>query len=126
MKIWVSNETRRETPRLPFKKIAEAIMPRDYDLSIVFVGPAKMRLLNRHYRHKDKTTNVLSFELSKKTGEIYLSEQIAEKEISVFKRTLKKHLASLLIHAMFHLKGFTHGGTMERSERRVRRIFKIG
>ena len=84
-----------------------------------------MRLLNRRYRGKDKVTNILSFVLSSENGEVYISEAVAEKETTLFQRTLKNHLSCLLIHAMFHLKGLRHGGTMEKSERRIQKIFKI-
>ncbi|MCL5016240.1 MAG: rRNA maturation RNase YbeY [Patescibacteria group bacterium] len=82
------------------------------EADVFFITSAEMRRLNRAYRGKDKTTNVLSFEspiefprpdLDKKTrhlGEIYINPSY-----------IKKHGESqeeMLTHGLLHLLGFNH------------------
>ncbi len=56
---------------LPFEKIKDDILGKKYELSIVLVGKKRGRTLNKKYRNKDYATDVLSFEISKNSGEIF-------------------------------------------------------
>lgn len=75
-----------------------------------------MRRLNRERRHKDKPTNVLSFPLDKKNGEIFLNWPLIVREAPIFKRSAKEHALILFIHGLLHLKGLDHGSRMESLE----------
>jgi len=121
MAVAITTTQRGSTPIrvLPFAGIAAYILGKEYELSIVFVGEKRSRTINRTYRHKDKATNVLSFPLSPKSGELVLCMPIVKKECVQFERTEKQHLLMLFIHGLLHLKGLDHGSTMESEERRV-------
>lgn len=108
-----------------WKKIAESALPKNYELSIVFVGDARIRTLNRTYRAKDKPTNVLAFPVSEQSGELYLDIGYALKEAPRFvtEHPEKVHVDFLFIHGLLHLAGYDHGDDMEREEHRLMKRF---
>jgi|SRR3989344_2532846 len=121
----ITNVSKGKLPRLPFDKIKEAALGKHYALSVVIVGNARSRALNRHYRGKDKPTNVLSFPLEQSAGELFLNAPYIKREALDLGRSYKKHLACLFIHGLLHLKGMLHGSTMEGKEKKFQRDFKI-
>lgn len=108
---------RSATPRVPFEKIAHAILPKDYELSLVLVGDALGRELNQVHTGRTHPTNVLSFPLSSSSGEIFINVRRAERDAQAFNHTVRQHIAYLFIHGCLHLSGLDHGATMERKER---------
>ncbi len=121
--VTITKKTDGRIPRLPFLHIKNAILGSKYDLSIAFVSSRESKRLNTTYRGKDKPTNVLSFPLSKDSGEIILDMKVAQKEAPLFGMTQKKFLCFLVIHGMLHLKGLDHGSTMEREEKKFLKKF---
>lgn len=121
----ISNTTKGKLPRLPFLELKEAILGKKYELSLVFIGSTRSRQLNRTHRGKDTSTNILSFELSKTSGEIFIDLPLSKKQSKKFERTESNFLQFLFIHGLFHLKGMAHGDTMEKAEQKVRNKFKI-
>ena len=105
-----------KVPTLPFLHIKEMILGKNYNLSIVFCTPKESRERNEVYRNKNYPTNILSFPLSKNDGEIYISLSTARKDAKNFDCSYKKFLHLLLIHGVLHLKGHSHGSTMEKKE----------
>ena len=123
--VSIRNTTKGKLPRLPFVDIKNVILGEKYELSIVFCGNSLSRRLNRIYRGKDKPTNVLSFPLSKKTGEIVIDLARSKKEAPQFDEKFPNFIGFLFIHGLLHLKGLDHGSTMESKEQRFRKMFKI-
>ncbi len=121
----ITNKTKGTIKSVPFLHLKNEILGEKYELSLVFIGNAKSRSLNRIYREKDKSTNILSFSLSKNNGEIFIDLNTARKEAPKFNRTFPKFVAYLFIHGLFHLKGMEHGLRMESAEKKVRLRFKI-
>lgn len=121
----ITNTTKGKLPRLPFAKIAETVLGPAYECSLVVVSSRKSRELNRTYRSKDNPTNILSFSLDKNEGEIVLDLKKAMADCPQFSRSYRNFIAFLFIHALFHLKGFEHGSTMEKNEVRIRKRFSI-
>lgn len=119
------NTTRKKAPLVPFAAIAEAALPKKYFLSVVLIDDKKALALNQEHRSKDTSANVLSFSLSKNAGEIFLNLDRAKREAPEFGRTYQKHLGNLFIHGIFHLKGHTHGSTMEKAERQIAQHFSL-
>ena len=99
----------------------EAILGPRYELSVASVGSSVSRRLNRVHRGKDKPANVLSFPLSKHSGEILLDLAQARKDASLFAMSPRAFLGRLFIHGALHLKGFAHGGIMEKKNVHTRR-----
>jgi len=112
----LTNGTRHPVPRVPFSNFAENILGRHYELSVVLVGDTRMQRLNRSYRNKDTTTDILAFPLEKNSGEIILNVRKARAKAKKFGMTPNDYLNFVFIHGLLHLKGMDHGRTMERLE----------
>jgi len=108
-----------------FDQIKKAILGNKYELSLVFITPKKIRRLNKIYRNMDKPTDILSFPLSKTSGEIFICRSEAKKEMVKFARSYNNFLTFLFIHGLVHLKGYKHGQMMEKMEAKFRKIFKV-
>jgi probable rRNA maturation factor len=121
----ITNKTKGKLPRLPFVQMKEAVLGKDYELSLVFVSEKESHKINLAHRQKDKPTNILSFELDKKSGEIFICPAYAKKEAPLFERTYSNYIAFLFIHGLMHLKGYDHGSTMENEEVKIRKQFSI-
>lgn len=118
-RVTIKNLTRLKTPRLPFKAIAQKLLPKKYDLSLVLCGDYLSKKLNSKYRKKNKPTNVLSFNLGKNTGEIFLNLRKAREESGRYQRKENEHVIFLYTHAILHILGFDHGGKMEELEKKT-------
>lgn len=110
--------TARTYPRLPYREIARDILGNSYTLSLVFVGATRAKALNKSYRNKTYTPNVLSFPLDTHTGEIYITPVQAQREAERQHLSTKNYVGFLFIHGLLHLKGHRHGDTMTRAEQR--------
>jgi probable rRNA maturation factor len=105
-----------------------------------FVTDAEMRRLNTRYRHKPKTTDVLSFPTEQRVhprslrtrarrlrgtflGDIAISPTVARRNARGFGRSLSQELCVLMLHGVLHLLGYDHEndrGEMERVETKLR------
>lgn len=122
----VINKTRGRIPSLQFLKIKNEILGKNYDLSIAFVPPTQSRILNKTYRKKDKPTNILSFVLSKNSGELVLCPHVIKKEMKNFDRNYSEFIGFLVIHGMLHLKGMKHSSTMREIEEKYDKKYFSG
>ena len=103
-------------PSLPYEKIKSRILGERYELSLVFIGARRAQDLNMVYRNATYTPNILSFPLSKKIGEIYITPTVARKQAKRWNMTYTGYVGLLFIHGLLHLKGYRHGATMEKAE----------
>ncbi len=125
MSLSITNTTKGKLPRLPFVKLTTAVLGKEYECSLVIISPKKSRELNRIYRNKDHSTNILSFPLEKNEGEIFIDLETSRKDAKLFDRSYVNFIAFLYIHALFHLKGYDHSDIMEKQEKKIRKVFKI-
>lgn len=95
------------------------------ELGILFVGDQRMRSLNRQYRGKDRTTDVLAFAMreaphssSAVLGDVVIAVPTAVRQAKEGQRSLDEELTVLLVHGILHLCGYDH----ERSENEARRM----
>jgi len=124
----IVNETKatlRKSDRVVFRSIKEAALGPDYNLTLIFTSPAKIKKLNTIYRDKEEATDILSFPVSSEEGEIYICLSEVRRQAKDFDRTYENFLVFLFIHGCVHLKGYDHGGTMERIEAKIRKQFEI-
>lgn len=112
------SHTTASYPSLPYSKIKNAVLGTNYDLSLVFIGTQRARDLNQAHRDKTTVPDVLSFPLAPNVGEIYLCLPRIARTAHHFDHTPKQHTGYLFIHGLLHLKGYDHGATMERAEKR--------
>jgi len=92
-------------------------------VSIRVVGLARIRSLNRRYRHKDRATNVLSFagpgrlpDRNWLLGELVLCAPVVAAEARLQGKRLEAHWAHLTVHGVLHLLGFDHEGAAQAAE----------
>ncbi len=119
----ITNRTNGKLPRLPFEQVKDAILGPKYSLSVALVTPKESHKLNLTYRQKDKPTNVLSFPFEKNSGELVLDLKTSRADAVNFDMTPDNFLLFLVIHGMLHLKGYDHGSTMEKAEKKFLKKF---
>jgi len=87
-----------------YKKIAKR------ELVIVFVTSGEIRRLNRLYRRKDYSTDILSFEPAEPAsmGELVLCLPIIRKQSRRSGLTEQGELGYMIVHGVLHLLGFDH------------------
>jgi len=90
------------------------------ELSLKTVSSNEIQKLNKQYRGKDKTTNVLSFPSKSKDskywpespryhlGDIVICPEIIEMEAKKQKKEINFHWCHIVIHGFLHLFGFDH------------------
>lgn len=117
------NKTRSKVPRIPFREIKDAILGKNYDLSLAFITPKEARSITQKTKKKDSPSNVLSFPLTKKSGEILICPATARKQAPQYGYSASVFIARLFIHGACHLDGYTHSVTMEHEESRVAKRF---
>ncbi len=100
------------------------------ELSILFCGDQKMRALNRHYRKKDRSTDVLAFPGAAGgfLGDIVISVPYAARQAKRLGEPLSREIDRLLLHGFLHLLGYDHEtdeGEMDTLEAELRRRLKL-
>jgi probable rRNA maturation factor len=109
------------------RRWARAALERNARVTVRVVGTAEARALNRHFRGKDRPTNVLTFILRERPrleGDIALCAPVIASEARAQGRSAAAHYAHLVVHGILHLQGYDHESerearVMERRESRV-------
>jgi probable rRNA maturation factor len=134
----VSRQRARRVPAAALEAFARRVArqappTRATEVSIVLAGDARLRRLNRVFRGKDRTTDVLSFpsgvtqlpDGTRPLGEIVISVAQAERQAGAAGHSLAAELRLLVIHGYLHLLGYDHevdDGTMMRLQTRLARV----
>ena len=107
-------------------------------VTVVFFSDREMRRINRVWRGKRGTTDVLSFpaeqsefeEAAEPTmGDVVISIEQAARQAAEHGLRLDEEVAQLILHGLLHLCGYDHetdSGEMNRLELRLRRRLGIG
>ena len=105
-----------------FKKICKAF-PKKYKFlnkkvtfTLLLSNNKNIKKLNKVFRKKNKSTDILSFPLDKKIkikkntylGDIIISYNYLDKPRSQDLKSFKEKVAKILIHGFLHLLGFDH------------------
>jgi probable rRNA maturation factor len=99
--------------------------------TIAFVSDRKMRELNKQFRAKSSTTDVLSFPFEAEDfetevnilGDIVISVEQAERQAFENNLTIENEIKQLILHGILHLCGFDHetdDGEMNAKEIKLR------
>ncbi|HAU57099.1 MAG TPA: rRNA maturation RNase YbeY [Comamonadaceae bacterium] len=83
----------------------------DAEITVRIVGEDEGRQLNRNYRHKDYSTNVLTFDYTQEplvTADLVLCAPVVEREAREQNKNLEEHYAHLLVHGTLHAQGWDH------------------
>ena len=106
-------------------------------VTIAFVSDRAMRELNRLWRLKRGTTDVLSFPADQdeferleglSLGDVVISVEQAARQAKENDLSLDHEIAQLILHGLLHLCGYDHSadnGEMDRLELRLRRRLGI-
>jgi len=103
---------------LPRRSFSEGRLDKGQDISLVFVGDAPMKELNKKYRGKNMVTDVLSFE---ELNEIFICLPQAQRQARELKVSINCELTRLLTHGIVHLAGYEHA----KSAREAKRMFRV-
>ena len=113
---------RLKNKNLFFKKICKAL-PKKYQFSnknvsfsLLLSNNKNIKKLNKNFRNKNKSTDILSFPLSKKVkiskntylGDVVISYEYLDKPNSQNLKLFKEKVIKLFIHGFLHLLGFDH------------------
>jgi probable rRNA maturation factor len=102
-------------------------------VTVAFISDRAMRELNRRWRGKRGTTDVLSFPVEqekweqgdgKMLGDVVISVEQAARQAEENGLTLDGEIAQLILHGLLHLCGYDHEtdeGEMNALELRLRR-----
>ncbi len=105
------------------------LAPDAASLAVRFISDGEMRELNRRFRSRDGTTDVLSFPgettvEGRHVGDIVVSIPAARRQAAARGHALDRELRVLLLHGLLHCLGHDHetdDGSMEKLEARLRR-----
>src|SRR4030042_4174878 len=117
--IEINNLTAASADYEFLRKIAKIVLNKEkkkLDLSVALVGTARIKELNRKYRKKNKTTDVLSF-LYDTSGEIVICLGKVRQNAKKFGFSFKEELARVLVHAVLHLLGYEHEKSKKEAEK---------
>ncbi len=120
----ISYQTKGKLPGLPFTLVKNEILGKDYVLSVACVSKNRAQALNMTYRGKEYIPNILSFPLSKKSGELILHLPTIKKQFTSFEMSHHGYILYLFIHGCLHLKGIDHGKKMDTLEEQYKRLYK--
>mgnify|MGYP003683617989 FL=1 len=113
---------RLKKKELFFKKICQ-LFPKKYkffnkkvSLTLLLSNNKKIKKLNKDFRNKNKSTDILSFPFSKKIkiskqtyiGDIIISYNFIDKPKLLKPKDFKEKLVKIFIHGFLHLLGFNH------------------
>ena len=97
------------------------------EVSIAFVSDSTMRRLNRQYRQRNQTTDVLTFPCDR--PDIVISLDQARRQAAAEKHSLATEVRYLILHGVLHALGYDHEtdqGEMNALEMRVRGRVGLG
>jgi probable rRNA maturation factor len=118
-------------------KAMKVVTARDVDATVVFISDRAMREINRQWRGKRGTTDVLSFSAAQSAfeeeaeatlGDVIISVEQAARQARENGLSLDREIGQLILHGLLHLCGYDHetdNGEMDRLELRLRRRLGI-
>jgi probable rRNA maturation factor len=124
---------RRRTLTAFLANAAEAVRL-EGQVSVLLAGDRRIRQLNREFRRKDRSTDVLSFPAPQNpgadavAGDLAISVETAARQAQAFAHPLAVELQILMLHGLLHLAGYDHemdSGEMARKEAALRRRFGL-
>jgi probable rRNA maturation factor len=110
---------------------AESVAP-EVEADVVIADAATVRDLNRLYRGRDETTDVLSFAAQEgeafvhapdeppSLGEVVVCLPVAEEQAAAAGRPVGGEVAHLVVHGLLHVLGFDHEEPAEAAAMKAR------
>ena len=122
-------ESRPGALRAWVESLVRELAPEADTFTLRFTGDRAMRRLNRDFRDKDASTDVLSFPgddgpEGRHLGDVAISVPTARRQAAEHDEPVARELRRLILHGVLHCLGYDHetdDGQMERLETRLRR-----
>ena len=99
-----------------FSSIISVTIKKNTLVSVLLTDDYNMKKINKKWRKKNKSTNVLSFPVNMDIiedeycfiGDVVLSYETIEKESDERMISFQNHFIHLLLHGLLHLLGYSH------------------
>lgn len=137
----INRQRKTKIDRQIYKKFADSALRSipetgSKTATVALISDRQMRQLNKEFRGKDTTTDVLSFPFEadefetaeNNLGDILISVEQAKKQATENHLTLETEIKQLILHGILHLCGYNHetdDGEMNRREIELREILGI-
>jgi probable rRNA maturation factor len=103
------------------------------EVNVMITSSSELRRLNRRFRGKNKTTDVLSFPSTAipangLAGDVAISADIAADNARRLGHSMAEEIKILALHGILHLAGYDHErdhGQMASREARLRKAFRL-
>lgn len=124
------NHTKTKLPEVRFLEIGKKVLALskrgNFYFSLAFISAQEIKAINKQYRHKNKPTDVLSFENIKRTGfvfdkkflgDIIICPEIVAKNAKRKQVTFNQEMLLVYIHGILHLLGMDHEKSLKDEKR---------
>ena len=93
-----------------FSVVLEVIDRDEKDIDIIFITDERMAELNKEYRDKEGTTDVLTFPYddAEVSDEVYISFDRITKQAEEYKVSVAEELTKMIVHGILHSYGYDH------------------
>jgi probable rRNA maturation factor len=117
LELQIASDAAGLPPEADFQRWAETALEDEArrELVIRIVDEAESRQLNRDYRGRDKSTNVLSFPFEAPPevpvahlGDLVICAPVVAREALAQDKPLAHHWAHMVVHGVLHLRGYDH------------------
>jgi probable rRNA maturation factor len=102
-------------PAATVRRVVDGVLRgerRRAEVAVTFLGPVRMRALNREHLGHDYPTDVISFALSAPdgslVGDVYVCRSVAAKQAKQLGVSLRQELIRLVVHGTLHVLGYDH------------------
>ena len=136
MKVVLVNQTKVKTPEIREKRLQAVCdtiltylqtrrvrnqkwLTQKAEISIVLLTEREMKKINKHFRGKDKATDILSFESADATslGELLICFDVIKAQARRHGHPVADELLYMLIHGILHLLGYDHEASAAEEKR---------
>ena len=123
----VAEQADPETLQKVLTIFLQQLFPGEHSVSLYLTDDMEMRELNREFRERDQTTDVLSWSYweddpdAKCVGDLAVSLEQVTRQAQENGWPVETELARMLVHGCAHLAGWDH----ERSEEEARKMLEL-
>jgi len=114
---WPGLEEREPILRRAALAALESQGERDGEVSYTFLSADQIRALNRDYLERDRSTDVIAFDLGEGRsllGDVYISPEVASANAAEHGEVEQNEILRLVVHGSLHVAGLDHPEGPER------------
>lgn len=102
-------------PPSTVRRLVQGVLEREKasaSITVTFLGPIRMRRLNREWKGHDTPTDVISFALPSPdgtlVGDVYICPSVARRSAKELGIPPREELVRLVVHGTLHVLGYDH------------------